>query len=141
MKKRIYYIVVIFLSISTTAEAQTAIQTIVDGVSVSDVKMERHSEYMAVDMTLDLKNLAVDGNRAVLFTPKLVNGADSLDLPSIGIYGRRRYYFYVRNGESMLTGKDETSYKASEKPGDHRVPPHHNLRRLDERCGAAAASQ
>lgn len=134
MKKRIYYIVVIFLSISTTAEAQTAIQTIVDGVSVSDVKMERHSEYMAVDMTFDLKSLAVDGNRAVLFTPKLVNGADSLDLPSIGIYGRRRYYFYVRNGESMLTGKDETSYKASEKPGD--IAYHHIITYADWMNGA-----
>jgi len=91
-------------------------QFVVDGVSVDGFKMERNGRYMVVDMHLDLSELDVDGNRAVLLTPRLVNGKDSLDLPSVGIYGRRRYYFYVRNGESMLTGKDEKSYRASRKP-------------------------
>ena len=94
----------------------TGKQNIVDGVSVSDLRMERNGNYLAVDMLLDLNKLKVDGNRAVLLTPRLVNNADSIDLPSIGIYGRRRYYFYVRNGESMLSGKDEQSFKASQKP-------------------------
>ena len=94
----------------------TGKQNVVDGVSVSDLRMERNGNYLAVDMLLDLNKLKVDGNRAVLLTPRLVNDADSIDLPSIGIYGRRRYYFYVRNGESMLSGKDEQSYKASQKP-------------------------
>jgi len=79
--------------------------------------MERNGRYMAVDMTIDLSGLDVSSNRAVLLTPRLVNGQDSIDLPSVGIYGRRRYYFYVRNGGSMLTGRNETSFKASDKPG------------------------
>ena len=114
--KKTSYILILLLGAGLTAEAQNSKQTVVDGVSVSDVKMERNGAYIAVDMNLGLKDLAVEGNRAVLLTPRLVNGSDSLDLPSIGIYGRRRYYFYVRNGESMLTDKDEMSYKASEKP-------------------------
>lgn len=114
--KKTSYILILLLGVGLTAEAQNSKQTVVDGVSVSDVKMERSGAYIAVDMNLGLKDLAVEGNRAVLLTPRLVNGSDSLDLPSIGIYGRRRYYFYVRNGESMLTDKDEMSYKASEKP-------------------------
>lgn len=100
----------------TAAEAQTAAAGAVDGVTVVGVKTERNGGYIAVDMTLDLKMLDVDVNRAVLLTPRLTNGQDSLDLPSVGIYGRRRYYFYVRNGESMLSGPDEQSFKASEKP-------------------------
>ena len=118
--------IVALLGLGTMAEAQTARQTIVDGVSVSDLKMERNGEYMVVDMTLDLKDLDVDGNRAVLLTPRLVNGNDSLDLQSVGVYGRRRYYFYVRNGESMLA-EDEQSFKASEKPDDiayHNIMPY-----------------
>lgn len=91
-------------------------QNIVDGVDVKGLTMERNGEYMTVKMQLGLKGLDVDGNRAVLLTPRLVNGTDSVDLPSIGIYGRRRYYYYVRNGESMLSGKDEKTYKASQKP-------------------------
>lgn len=115
--KKIGYMIIALLGMCTIAEAQTGRQTIVDGVSVGDLKMERNGGYMVVDMTLDLKDLDVDGNRAVLLTPRLVNGKDSLDLQSVGIYGRRRYYFYVRNGESMLA-EDERSFKASEKPDD-----------------------
>lgn len=113
--KKTFYILIALLGMNTVTEAQNR-QTVVDGVTVSDLKMERNGGYMAVEMNLGLEDLDVDGNRAVLLTPRLRGGADSLDLPSIGIYGRRRYYFYVRNGESMLTGKDEQSFKASDKP-------------------------
>lgn len=109
--KRILLITAL-MGIFTTVEAQE----VVDGVSVTGLKMERNGQYMSVDMILNLSSLDVDGNRAVLFTPRLVNGQDSLDLPSVGIYGRTRYYHYVRNGESMLSGKSELSYRASQKP-------------------------
>ncbi len=121
--KKTLYILTALLGVGTVLQAQNR-QTIVGDVSVSDIMMERNGAYMAVDMTLDLKKLQVDGNHAVLLTPRLVNGSDSLDLPSVGIYGRRRYYFYVRNGESMLSGKDERSFKASEKPDNIA---YHNL--------------
>ena len=124
--KKTGYMIIALLGMCTIAEAQTGRQTIVDGVSVGDLNMERNGGYMVVDMTLDLKDLDVDGNRAVLLTPRLVNGNDSLDLQSVGIYGRRRYYFYVRNGESMLA-EDEQSFKASEKPEDiayHYIAPY-----------------
>jgi len=98
------------------AAPDTHEQKTVEGVSISGMKMERNGGFLAVEMAMNLKDLKVDGNRAVLLTPRLVNGNDSLDLPSVGIYGRRRYYFYVRNGESLLTDKDEMSYKASDKP-------------------------
>ena len=116
--KKICYLIIAFLGVCAVTEAQTTEQTIVDGVSVGDLKMERNGEYMVVDMTLNLKKLNVSSNKAVLLTPRLINGKDSLDLQSVGIYGRSRYYFYVRNGESMLTGKDEQSFMASEKPDD-----------------------
>jgi len=119
MRKTLLYMAAAALC-GTAAMAQTTPaarqQATVEGVSVSGMKMERNGGFLAVEMLMDLKDLKVDGNRAVLLTPRLVNGDDSLDLPSVGIYGRRRYYFYVRNGESMLTGKDEMSYKASGKP-------------------------
>ncbi len=107
----------IFLSVLLAGLAGAAnAQTVVEGVSVDGFGMERHGRYMAVDMNLDLRDLDVEGNRAVLLTPRLVNGRDSIELPSVGIYGRRRYYIYVRNGESLLTGADERSYRASQKP-------------------------
>ena len=111
--KRIILITALTVGLAVASQAQV---TTVDGVSVSGVKLEHSGRHMSVDMTLGLSGLKVDGNRAVLLTPRLVNGTDSVELPSVGIYGRRRYYFYVRNGESMLTGKEEMSYKASDKP-------------------------
>lgn len=116
--KRIYCIIIALLGMGAAAKAQTDVQTIVDDISVSDLKMERNGAYMEVGLKLWLEKLAVHYNKAVLLTPKLVNGSDSLELPSVGIYGRKRYYYYLRNGGSMLTDKNETSYMASEKPGD-----------------------
>lgn len=88
----------------------------VDGVSVSNVNAERSGKYIAVDMNLDMKQLNVESNRAVLLTPRLVNGNDSVDLKSVGVYGRRRYYYYVRNYGSLLTGEEEQSFRAKQRP-------------------------
>lgn len=89
---------------------------ITPGVSIGNFNMHREGKYLAVEMKLDLNKLDVDANRTVLLTPRLVNGTDSLDLPSVGIYGRRRYYYYVRNGIGGISGENETVYRASGKP-------------------------
>ncbi len=88
----------------------------VDGVMVENLSITRNGRYISVDMLIDMKNLKVSGNRAVLLTPRIVNGNDSISLPAVGVYGRRRYYTYIRNGESMLSGADEKTFKASKKP-------------------------
>ena len=86
------------------------------GVSIKSFNINREGKYLTVKMNLDLNKLDVDANRAVLLTPRLVNGTDSLDLPAVGIYGRRRYYYYVRNGIGSISGENETVYRASGKP-------------------------
>ena len=91
-------------------------ENIIPGVSIGKFNMDRNGKYLTVEMDVDLTALNVDANRAVLLTPRLINGADSLDLPSIGIYGRRRYYYYVRNGISTISGESEKAFRVSEKP-------------------------
>ena len=91
-------------------------ENILPGVSIGNFNMDRNGKYLTVEMDVDLTALNVDANRAVLLTPRLINGADSLDLPSIGIYGRRRYYYYVRNGISTISGESEKAFRVSEKP-------------------------
>lgn len=104
-------LVVLALALSgAAAKAQS-----VEGAAVDSVRFSRSGDYMIVDMEVDMSALEVESNRAVLLTPVFFNGADSVSLSSIGVYGRRRYFHYVRNGESMLT-KDERSYRASERP-------------------------
>lgn len=112
-----------FLLPAAWAEAQTA----VPGVSVRDVRVERNDAYVAVGMTVDLSGLEVRSDRAVLLTPSIVNGKDTLSLTPVGIYGRQRYYHYIRNGESMLGGTEEISYLEKKAPSDieyHTVVPY-----------------
>ena len=111
--KRAIFIITVLLGAGCMLNAQ---QTI--GVTTDSLKIERNGEYIVVDMNMGLSPLDVDGNRAVLLTPRFVCPTDTLELPSVGVYGRRRYYYYVRNGESMLSGKKEMTFRAHSKPKD-----------------------
>ncbi|MCD8313253.1 MAG: DUF3868 domain-containing protein [Bacteroidales bacterium] len=146
---------IIMVSGGVSASAQTLTETAgengvitsVENVTVTNPQLERSGEFLKVGLDMDLTDLDVKANRAVLLTPHLVvNEVDSLDLPSIGIYGRTRYYFYVRNGKSMLT-EGEESYKWKDKPDEvnyHQVleypawaegePLQLHLRRSDYGC-------
>lgn len=116
MKKTIFILAALLvIGNMPDAGAQNTGNAIPD-VSVERFDMGRNGKYLTVEMDVDLSRLYVDANRAVLLTPRLVNGKDSLDLPSVGIYGRRRYYYYVRNGIGSISGTDETMFQASKKP-------------------------
>ena len=115
--KRTIFILAILLGIGNMLKTMAqSTRDIIPGVSIENFNMNREGKYLTVEMNLDLNKLNVDANRAVLLTPRLVNGMDSLDLPSVGIYGRRRYYYYVRNGIGSISGENETVYRVSDKP-------------------------
>lgn len=99
----------------TKAQMQAAQQTVA-GVEVSNLKMKHHGQLFSVDMDMDLTGLKVKSNRAVVVTPVLKNGADSVELKSFAVYGRRRYIHYVRNNKSLLTGEADRNYRASQCP-------------------------
>ena len=116
--KRTIFILATLLGMTGMSEAVAQdTKDILPGVSVENFNMNRNGKYLTVTMDIDLSELDVNSNRAVLLTPRLANGTDSLDLPSIGIYGHRRYYYYIRNGISTISGRTEKSFKASDKPG------------------------
>lgn len=108
--KRILSILITLLIVISGASAQS-----IDGVKVENLQMKRQGEYMAVRMNMDFTTLDMPSNRAVLFTPVIVNGKDSLELSSVGIYGRRRYYYYVRNDKSVISESGK-NYRASDRP-------------------------
>lgn len=117
MKRKIYIMLAALSGIACIPEAgaQDA-KNIIPGVSIENFSMEREGKYLNVEMDMDLEDLSVSSNRAVLLTPRLVNGTDSLNLPSVGIYGRRRYYYYIRNGKGNISGENERVYRAKDKP-------------------------
>lgn len=119
MKLR-YTLLMIFAAFIAALPAEANI------VTADSVKLKQNGDYLSVDMVLHLSRLKVATNRAMLVEPVLRAGADSLALPAVGVYGRRRYYYYVRNGKSMLSGNGEISLKASQMPDTlhyHRIVP------------------
>ena len=119
--KQIIGILLALTSLSGMLKAQPA-----DSVRIEDLRMERNGNYLTIQMNVVLTGLKIESNRAVLLTPSIMQeGTDTLALPSIGLYGRTRYYQYVR-GDGTLSGPDEDAYRASEMPDtvaySHIVP-------------------
>lgn len=71
-----------------------------------------------VDVKVDLElEKGVKTNNAVVLTPVLRKGNDSVEFPAVVVYGHNRYYYYQRkNGDAMLTGEGETTLKAKQLP-------------------------
>ncbi|MCD8303326.1 MAG: DUF3868 domain-containing protein [Prevotellaceae bacterium] len=105
----------LLLSILALATSSLAAQDIVDGVSVSSYSLQRDGNELAVDLDLSLTDLSVKRNRAVLVTPRLVSGTDSIDLPSLAVYGHQRYIYYKRSDEMLATSEGD-NYRLSDKP-------------------------
>ena len=115
MKRHILTLLIASALAGGTALAAPAVA---DGLRVDSVRMERNGRYVAIRMTLDLHGVQVDANRALLITP-CIDGTDQHQrlLPAIGIYGRTRYYHYLRaNGSDMLSGPDETTLRTGHLP-------------------------
>lgn len=91
-------------------------QNVVPVATVKDASMESQKGKMTVGMNIDLSGMDVKSNRAVLISPVIVNGTDSVVLPEVGIYGRKRYYYYVRNDQSILTADDSKAYRTADMP-------------------------
>lgn len=87
-------------------------------ISAEGVRVSKDGSLVKVSMDIDLSRMSVKSSRAVLLTPWLVNGGDSLELPSVGVYGRQRYYYYLRRGKGMISGKDELTLRSKKLPSD-----------------------
>ncbi|MBP3287844.1 MAG: DUF3868 domain-containing protein, partial [Muribaculaceae bacterium] len=119
MKKRTATILLCGVAMACAGQSASAASFAAPGVPASKMQMEQSGDYMKIDMLLGLKELDVKSNQAVLLTPVLVNGSDSMALPAVGVYGRTRYYQYQRSaGDNMISGPSETFFKASQAPAE-----------------------
>lgn len=118
MNKHIYKSIIVlsvglFASVATMAQETDAV-----GVAVTNSQLTRNAGHMSVTMNLDLTSLEVRSDRAAVFVPVIVNGADSVSLAAVGVYGRTRWYQSIRSGGKPLGGDDEMSYRYSERPSE-----------------------
>lgn len=93
------------------AEAQT-----VNGVNVDSYTMERSGNYVIVDMSIDLSSLDVRDAEAVVLTPHIVRDSQSVALKSIGVYGRNRHFYYLRNEDKSPTDNDDLTFRNNNTP-------------------------
>lgn len=111
LMKNILTAIIILLLSSLCLDAQSLYD-----VKAENARLTRNGDYFAVLMDLDLSELKVRNERAVVLTPTLKNGDKTITLNSIGVYSYNRWHYYRRNGETMITGADETSYKEADLP-------------------------
>lgn len=119
---------------------------IVDNVSVDKVIIERQGNYLSVDAGLEISQLKVSSGQSVSLILSLVNGSDSLAVDTVEVYGRRRYYTEVRNGNiKSRTSGENLFFLAKDCPehiGYHGLVPYAGwmdgatltLRRIDRGC-------
>ena len=96
--------IIIMLAATAAAHAQT------------NVSLSKNGRYMAVSMDLHLSDLDVRHDRALVMTPVLCNADSLVILRSVGLYSHNRWYYYKRNGETMITGADEISFMNKKAP-------------------------
>lgn len=101
------------LSFAAFAEARVSRGGDVD---MRAVRMANNDGVMNVSMGLDLIGLELKGNQAVVLTPVIVNGENSLELPAVSVYGRTRWYQHVRSGRRPLGGEDALVVSYSKRP-------------------------
>ena len=99
-----------FCGVSQLVEAKQK-QTVVPSAKIDSLSVQRNEGYMSIKLFFDFGGLKVRSNRAMLYTPRIIGATDTVELKSVGIYGRARYLQqqrYSRNNElTFITGKDE----------------------------------
>lgn len=88
----------------------------ITGVTIDNLSMKRSGEYMTIKMDIDLHSLSVKADRATVITPMLVSTTDSIALEAMALYGRNRYYQYIRNNTPLVADGKGNNYRASEAP-------------------------
>ena len=86
------------------------------GLPVASTAMKRNDALFSVAMDMRLADFDLQGDRAVIFTPIIMNGPHSLRLPAVGLYGRTRWYQYLRSGEKPLGGEGEQPLRYADRP-------------------------
>lgn len=104
----------IFLAVIAVFAICTGYSQDIPEVDIKDFTLKLEDDrYLDVDIDIDFSRLKVRTTQVVVVTPCIVNGADTLKLKSIGIYGRNRRIFYQRNEQDKPTGKQDINLSKS----------------------------
>lgn len=113
-----------FCGLNSTASAQGPViqtssghNTAIDGITVSNVSMQRVGDKLDVSMIMNLTDVTMTGDRVILYNPFIVNGSDTLALTPVGLYSRTRWIQYSRrDGKPTVGTLREIAYRFNERP-------------------------
>ena len=104
----------IFLAAIALLTIYTGYSQDISGVSIKDFALElKEDKQLNVDIDIDLSQLKIKTTQVVVLTPCIINGADTLKLKAIGIYGRNRRIFYQRNEQNKPTDNSDINLTKS----------------------------
>jgi outer membrane protein OmpA-like peptidoglycan-associated protein len=108
------------MTLAGTLMAAGAVETGNNIVSRSSVDK---SDNVRMELTIDLSDVKVSSNHAVVITPLITDGENTVQLGAVGVYGRSRYFRMVRDNEGMLSGlTQERVIRATERPDTVHLP-------------------
>lgn len=110
--RRIIVLIAAVIVGNITLSAQIDFKSII----INDPDINRNQDLMTVNMDLDFSKFDVNSNRAILLTPYIVKGEESVALPALGFYGRDRYFYYIRNEKQITDSEIRDAYMESEIP-------------------------
>ena len=77
-----------------------------DGIRITEPSISRNGTVMSVGMGIEFPKLVIKSTEATVLTPMIVNGLDTLKLPSVSIYGRTSWFMSNRNDRMPLGGNE-----------------------------------
>lgn len=95
---KIFALAAIFLTSASSAFAAMETSGVVGGLPVEEATLQRNGNLMTVDMDLMLSRYKLMGDKAMVLTPVIINGEDSVALEPVSLYSRNRWYQYQRAG-------------------------------------------
>lgn len=104
----------IILAIAVIISALPGHSQEIKEVDIKDYTLELKDGRLNLDINVDLDNLKMKTTQVVVLTPCIINGADTLLLKSIGVYGRNRRIYYQRNAENKPTAEGDIDLKRSQ---------------------------
>lgn len=109
MNRALFLIVVALLSLCVGYSQN------LPNVDIKDFTLELKDDgYLNVDIDINLSELNVKTTQVVVLTPCIINGADTLKLKSVAVYGRNRRIFYQRNEQDKPTGAEDINLTPSD---------------------------
>lgn len=89
-----------------------------DKVAIDQISLTRDADSVQLVMRIDLRRQQIEKDEVLLLMPRIVEGNDSVNLPSVGIYGRNPYYYHVRSGYHQLQGDKDVKIRAKDRPDE-----------------------